>query len=194
SKELDLNMKNFEKFVDEIVIKWRSEKNNILESHGLAGIIISNREAGDSAEDYILRKVKNLKQKYIVKKSKGSQSPSDIFAVAGRGRFWHIMLIQVKSSTDQNSIYELSSNEIKVFGEFAKFLKKELKSSELMKSYKDSSIVISTGYAGVYNNMKSNRHSLWKSNNFNSYKSSMSTVKDPNLKLKIDLAHSLTSS
>ncbi len=90
-------MKNFEYFVDDIVAKWRSEKGIILEKGGLSGAV-SNRKAGDSAENYILRKVNGLPQNYLGKKSLGSQSPSDIFAVANRGRFWHIMLIQVKSS------------------------------------------------------------------------------------------------
>tara|TARA_R110002051_G_scaffold2660_1_gene14265 strand:+ start:14668 stop:14838 length:171 start_codon:yes stop_codon:yes gene_type:complete len=56
-------MKNFELFVDEIVSKWFTEKKAILESAGLS--VTSNRETGDLAEDYILRKIKGLPQNYI---------------------------------------------------------------------------------------------------------------------------------
>lgn len=184
-------MKNFEKFVDKIVVKWRSEKKNILESHGLAGVIKSNREAGDSAEDYILRKVKDLPQNYIGKKSKGSQSPSDIFAVANRGRFWHIMLIQVKSSIDRNKIYKLNDGEIKVLSEFAKFFKKELNSSELMKNYKKSSIVISTGYAGVHIDLKNNKHFLKDYENYKIFQKNMTNLVGLDVFFKVRLAHSL---
>ncbi|QTE21235.1 hypothetical protein [Polaribacter cellanae] len=141
-------MKNFELFVDEIVSKWFSEKKAILESAGLAGI--SNRETGDLVEDYILRKIKGLPQNYIGKKSKGSRTPIDVFAVARRGRYWHIMLIQVKSSEYKDKIYKLNQNEIKVLNEFAKFFKKEFTLSKLLRNYKDSSIMFSTGYAGVF--------------------------------------------
>ncbi|CAA0157381.1 hypothetical protein [Tenacibaculum maritimum] len=184
-------MKNFEKFVDKTVVKWRSEKKNVLESYGLGGIIESNREAGDLAEDYILRKIKNLSQNYKAKKSKGSQSPSDIFAVANRGRFWHIMLIQVKSSENKNHIYNLNDEEVKILNSFAKFFKKELNSSELMKNYKKSSIVISTGYAGVHNDVKNNRRFLKDTKYYNSFKKNMSEYVGLDLLGKIMIAHRL---
>lgn len=185
-------MKNFESFIDDIVIKWRSEKRIILEKGGLAGVV-SNREVGDSAENYILRKLKGLPQNYLGKKSKGSQSPSDIFAVANRGRFWHIMLIQVKSSEHKNNIYKLNDTEKKVLNEFAKFFKKELNTSKKLSNYKDSAVVISTGYAGVFNDLKNNRHSFIEAKHFSSFKKNMPEMDSIKLKLKIAFAHSLSS-
>lgn len=193
TKYVDLGMKNFDSFVDDVVTKWRSEKKVILERGGLAGVA-GNRRAGDSAEEYILRRIKGLPQNYVGKKSNGSQSPADIFAVANRGRFWHIMLIQVKSSELQNNIYRLNEAEKKVLNEFAKFFKKELGSSKIMGNYKNSAVVISTGYAGVFNDQNNNRHLLKETKHFSSFKKNMSDVEDVKLKLKIALAHSLATS
>ena len=186
-------MKNFDVFVDDVVSKWRSEKKIILERGGLAGVA-DNRSAGESAEDYVLRRIKGLPQNYFGKKSRGSRSPADIFAVANRGRFWHIMLIQVKSSRQQKNIYTLNEDEIKVLNEFAKFFKKELGSSKTMINYKQSAVVVSTGYAGVYYDRKNNKHFLKEKRHFSSFKRNMSGVKDDKLDLKIAFAHSLSSS
>lgn len=186
-------MKNFDLFVDDVVTKWRSEKKVILERGGLAGVV-GNRHAGDSAEEYILRRIKGMPQNYLGRKSKGSQSPADIFAVANRGRFWHIMLIQVKSSEQQNNIYRLNEAEKKVLNEFAKFFKKELGSSKTMGNYKNSAVVISTGYAGVFNDQKNNRHLLKETKFFNSYKRNMSGLTKLNIVMKVAIAHSLAIS
>ncbi|WP_298507487.1 hypothetical protein [uncultured Kordia sp.] len=185
-------MKNFELFVDETVTKWRLKKKYILENQGLAGV--SNRESGDSAENYILRKIGGLPQNYIGKKSKGSQSPADIFAVARRGRFWHIMLIQVKSSENKNNIYTLNEEDKKVLNEFAKFFKKELRASKTMSNYKNSAVIISAGYAGVFNDLKNRKHFLKDTKHFKSFKKNMPDINSIKLNLKIALAHSLATS
>jgi hypothetical protein len=192
TKYVDLNMKGFDSFVDDVVAKWRTEKKIILERGGLAGAA-NNRYSGDAAEEYILRRIKGIPQNYLGKKSKGSQSPADIFAVANRGRYWHIMLIQVKSSEQQDSIYMLNDAEKKVLNEFAKLLKSELGSSKTMSNYKNSAVIITTGYAGVFNDQKNNRHLLKHTKYFSSFKRNMSGVVDLKLKLKIALAHSLAS-
>ncbi len=182
-------MKNFNAFVDEIVAQWRSEKNAILESQGLKGI--SNRKVGDSAEDYILKKISSITPNYTAVKSKGSQTPSDIFAVANRGKYWHIMLIQVKSSQNVNDIYKLNSSEKKVFNEFAKFLKQQINGSSVLKDYCKKSIIISTGYAGVYIDRKIERHTLKKTEYFNSFRKNMGGIKQISVELKLNLAHKL---
>ena len=64
------------------------------------------------------------------------------------------MLIQVKSSNYKNNVYELNQNEIKVLNEFAKFFEKEFTLSKILGNYKDSSIIFSTGYAGVFSDKK----------------------------------------
>lgn len=140
-------MKHFEKFVQKLVTDWRTEKKTILENAGLAGL--NNKEYGDKAENYIKGKIEKLTSNYTVILSPGSQSPSDIFSVARRSGYWHIMLIQVKSSYQKDLIYKLTEDDKKAFQEFARFLKKKLKLFNKFKIYWDKSIIISTGYAGV---------------------------------------------
>ena len=142
-------MKKFEEFVNHVVSTWKIEKERILEKAGLSGV--PNRISGDIAENYIKRRIDNLTPKYNPIKSAGSQTPSDVYSVARRNGYWHIMLIQVKSSKEKKSIYKLTNADIKEFRELAKFLKNEIKDFEPIKSYKNKPIVISTGYAGVWN-------------------------------------------
>lgn len=141
-------MKNFEAFVNHIVNKWRVEKKTILETYGLG--IPSNREVGDLAEKYIVSKINKLSPKYTSFISKGSQTPSDIYSVARRNGYWHIMLTQVKSSSSKDTIYELNKTEIEQFAVLAKFIKSEILSSGFLDLYKTKPIMISIGYAGVY--------------------------------------------
>ena len=184
-------MKHFKLFVDEIVSNWRSEKKTILENAGLGRP--SNRETGDSAEDYILRKVSRLKPNYQGVKSNRSQTPSDIFCVARRNGYWHIMLIQVKSSTSKNGIYELNENDKKVFDEFAKFIKTQIGSSEYMINYKKSPLIISNGYAGVFRNEsgKIAKHSLVETKAFKIFKRNSGKLDIDDVKKRVVLAHKL---
>ena len=87
----------------------------------------------------------------------------------------------------------LNDAEKKVLNEFAKLLKSELGSSKTMSNYKNSAVIITTGYAGVFNDQKNNRHLLKHTKYFSSFKRNMSCVVDLKLKLKIALAHSLAS-
>ena len=74
--------KDFTKLVDQIVKGWHHNKNKLLEEQGLGGL--SNRKYGDRAEDYVLKKVKQLNPDYKPVKSNNSESPADIFAVTYR--------------------------------------------------------------------------------------------------------------
>ncbi|MDC9723406.1 MAG: hypothetical protein PSN34_11650 [Urechidicola sp.] len=103
------------------------------------------------------------------------------------------MLIQVKSSKDKNNIYKLNDIERKVLNEFAKFFKKELNISKILSNYKNSAFVISTGYAGVFNDSKNNRHTLIEAKYFRSFKKNMPEMDSNKLKLKMSFAHSLSS-
>lgn len=141
-------MKNFETFVNHIVSKWRVEKKTVLESYGLG--MPSNREVGDMVEKHIKSKIDKLSPTYTSYISKGSQTPSDIYSVARRNGYWHIMLTQVKSSTSKDAIYELNKTEIEVFSVLAKFIKSEIRLSGLLDFYKTKPIIISIGYAGVH--------------------------------------------
>lgn len=79
----------------------------------------------------------------------GSQTPADIYSIARRDGYWHIMLIQVKSSKVKDNIYELSATEIKQFSELAKLIKSEISNCDILEDYKKKPIIITTGYAGV---------------------------------------------
>ncbi len=184
-------MKNFKEFTDFLVDEWRKNKGIILESAGLQGL--SNREYGDKAEAYILRKIKTLTPKYEAYLSKGSQTPADILSVARRGSYWHIMLVQVKSSTDKNTIYKLNEEDIKVFDEFAKFVKSSLNKFEPMKIYKDKSVIISTGYSAVQRIETDNKiiHKLVNSNAFKVFKKNASELNEIKVKETVVLTHKL---
>ena len=185
-------MKNFESFVNHIVTKWRTEKKIILEKGGL-GVPVPNRIAGDLAELYILNKVAKLTPSYKSYFAKGSQTPSDIYSIARRGGYWHIMLIQVKSSTVKNNIYELNKSDIELFSSLASFMIKEIKKSDILEDYKDKPIIITTGYAGVLSIEFDNKvqHRLSKIKVFKIFKMNASNLDIPNIKEKIIISHKL---
>lgn len=180
-------MINFENFVIHVVNKWRTEKKIILERGGLAGI--SNREYGDLAENYILKRIGNLVPNYKAQKSAGSQSPADILSVGRRNGYWHIMLVQVKSSSTKDSIAKLDDLDKKVFDEFAKFLKSEIIKSGLLDQYKDKPIIISTGYAAVLRTKTA--HRLVESKAFKLFTLNSSNLNATDVREKVRTAHNL---
>lgn len=180
-------MKNFDNFVQYVVKKWRQEKKTILENAGLSGL--SNREYGDLAEDYVLKRVEKLTPTYTAFKSNGSQTPADILACSRRNGYWHIMLIQVKSSKDKNTIEKLDSNKKKVFNEFAKFLKAEITNSGLLNEYKTKPIIISNGYAGVLRT--STGHILIEGKGFKIFKRNSSQLDIDDIIEKVKESHEL---
>lgn len=180
-------MKKFEIFIAHVVSKWRQEKKIILESVGLGGL--SNREYGDLAEDYVLRRIERLNPNYKAFKSKGSQSPADILACSRRNGYWHIMLIQVKSSKDKDTIEKLDIEQIKVFDEFAKFLKKEISNSGLLDDYKAKPIIISNGYAAVFRTTTGYR--LVDRKPFKFFKMNFSELSIDEIKEKVIQTHKL---
>ncbi|BDX38890.1 hypothetical protein CYCD_22450 [Tenuifilaceae bacterium CYCD] len=184
-------MKNFEIFVVHIVKKWKTHKKIILESAGLGEL--SNREYGDLAEEYVYRKIEKLEPKYYPFQSNGSQSPADIFAVGRRNGYWHIMLIQVKSSDNIETIYRLNSKDLKAFDEFAKFVKSEIKNSGILDEYKIKPIAISTGYAAVLRNKTKLRvsHTLVQGKGFKIFNMNMSSLDIESIKKTISQTHKL---
>ncbi|MFC4510194.1 hypothetical protein ACFO28_07750 [Flavobacterium buctense] len=186
-------MKNFKTFVDHIVTKWRVEKKTILESYGLG--VPSNREVGDMAEKYILSKIDKLVPTYISCMSKGSQTPSDIYSVARRNGYWHIMLTQVKSSSSKNAIYELNKNDIEEFSALAKFIKAEIRLSGLLDLYKTKPIIISIGYAGVHSSVVNGktRHRTIKVKPYKLFKMNFSESEISQIQIRktVNISHSL---
>lgn len=184
-------MKNFDEFVKHIVAKWRIEKKTVYESFGLG--MPANRTIGDAAEQYIARKISNLKPLYATFFPNGSQTPSDLYSVARRNGYWHIMLTQVKCSTDKAAIYELNNTEIEQFTAFAKFLKSEILTSTLLQSYKEKPIIISIGYTGVYSNQRINpaRHQLTITKSYRMFRMNSGALTLSSIKEVIDATHKL---
>jgi hypothetical protein len=180
-------MKNFDKFVQHIVNKWRQEKKLILENVGLGGL--SNREYGDLAEDFILKRITKLTPKYDAVKSNGSQSPADILACARRNGYWHFMLIQVKSSNDKDNIEKLDADQKKVFDEFCKFLKREISISGHLDDYKEKPIIISNGYAAVLRTTTG--HRLIEGKAFKIFKVNSYDLDTEDIKGKVTETHKL---
>ena len=143
-------MKNFKKFVDSVVAKWRNEKPTIIAK--LGAVLPSNRVMGDWAEKNVVNKIKELKPEYIVFLSKGSQSPADIYAISKRLSFYHIMLIQVKSSITYDDIVKLNEEDLKLYYELGKMVKDEFKKQ--YPEFKEKPVLISMGYIGVFNEVK----------------------------------------
>lgn len=181
-------MRKFDDFVEHIVNKWRVEKQILLREGGQLGAP-SNREAGDLAEKYIVSKIKNLATNYTCHIAKGSQTPADIYCVGRRFGYWHIMLLQIKSSRNKDSIHKLDEDEVKGLEILAKFIKTEIETGIILKDYKKKEIIISIGYAGVYSNhdlnpprnylMDTKFYKLYK---MNSAKLDMYQVKDTVIK------------
>lgn len=186
-------MKNFKTFVDHIISKWRVEKKTILESYGLGAP--SNREVGDMAEKYIISKIDKLVPTYMSCMSKGSQTPSDIYSVARRNGYWHIMLTQVKSSSSKDAIYELNNNDIEEFSALAKFIKAEIRLSGLLDLYKTKPIIISIGCAGVHSSFVNGktRHRTIKVKLYKLFKMNFSKTETNQTQLKkaINSSHTL---
>jgi hypothetical protein len=141
-------MKNFDRIVDEIVKNWKQKEILLLKEGGLVGV--SKRRQGDIAEDFVVGLAENLPYFRVIEKSKGSKSPSDIYALYRRPDFWHLMLIQVKSSIDKDKIHFLNEGEITEMKKLVKVAKITINNSKESKIFKDKPFVISAGYAGVW--------------------------------------------
>lgn len=179
-------MKNFEKFVNHIASEWRKKHKTILESGGLTGI--SNKEAGIKSELFLLKKIKKILPRYITIQSKGSFTPADIYAVGFRKNYWHIMLIQVKSAKKGYSIHKLNQFEVNELKELARLINKELKTSELIKDYRDKAIVISIGYAGIQDDR--NKYAIKDCYPFAFYKHKTTDIFNESIKTSLTETHS----
>lgn len=143
--------KIFDEIVDHAVANWRTKRLSM--NNGLGGPS-ENFPRGVAAEEYIIGKIMKLPtgMYYARQSNTRSHSPADVCAIGRRHKFWHIMLIQVKSSTDKNSI----ASEIATYTEGLKGFALDVK--ELVKSTAQGNqpLVITYGYAGVYTNTNNN--------------------------------------
>ena len=143
-------MENFKIFVNTTVSNWQTEKPTLLAQLGLA--LPANRVIGDWAEQEVVKRIKTLKPQYEVCLSKGSQSPADVYAICKRQSFYHIMLIQVKSSTTFEDVICLNDTDLKLYYELGKMVKKEFKKQ--YPELKEKPLLISMGYIAVLNKVE----------------------------------------
>ena len=167
-------MKDFKVFVDSIVSKWRNEKPSIVAQLGLA--LPANRVMGDWAEKEVVKRVKFLKPEYEVYLSKGSQSPADIYAICKRQSFYHIMLIQVKSSIVIEDVIELNDVDLKLYYQLGKMVKEEFKRK--FPTLREKPLLISMGYIAVFNEVKKEKVTpmIFRSYIYKSYVSNFSNI------------------
>ena len=181
-------MKNFESFTNYIVYL-----NGDLPKGMNAGLYgsLPNRVAGDKAEQYIVRKLNTLNYEAYI--TPGSKSPADIFAVKRRQGYWHIMLIQVKSSKKVSTIKKLNEAKIEELNDLGKFVKAQLKKVEMMNDYSSKPVLVSTGYAAVYSlESKNGLRNLIKNTEFYSaFRSNFTNLDFAKAKEKAKAAHSL---
>lgn len=128
-------------FVHQAHTKWRKA------NRSLAGLF--SKQVGDEGEDYIKRMLET-KHGYLVVLTPASQTPVDVIGLKWCGYFWHLIMIQVKTSTVK-AAYELSDEETEAIRAFGRFVREEYLSSELYSEYASKPITFSVGLANVKN-------------------------------------------
>ena len=181
-------MKNFESFTNYIVHLNGDLPKGM--NAGLSGSL-PNRVAGDKAEQYVVRKLNGLNYEAYI--TPGSKSPADIFAVKRRQGYWHIMLIQVKSSVKVSTIKKLNKTKVEELNNLGKLVKAQIKKIELMKSYASKPTLVTTGYVAIHSlESKIGHRNLVKNTEFYSaFRSNFSQVDFAKAKEKAEIAHSL---
>lgn len=176
-------MKDFKEFVDTVVSNWRNKKSAIIAQLGLA--LPANRIMGDWAEKEVVKRIKTLKPEYKVYLSKGSQSPADVYAICKRQSFYHIMLIQVKSSSTFEDVICLNNTDLKMYYELGKMVKKEFKKQ--YPELKEKPLLISMGYIAVFNEVKKGKviPMVFRSYVYKNYVSNFGNVDIPKAKILV---------
>lgn len=124
----------------------------------IGGVSNDNYKRGIEAEKYVLNKVRELSPKYYASMTLASKTPADIIAFSGRRShekhgFFHIMLIQVKSTSKEPRNLQRGSKKMgESLFELGKFVKKKLVSGGVSGWKKQAPFIISLGYAGVITN------------------------------------------
>jgi hypothetical protein len=184
-------MKDFNLIVDEIVKNWKQKEILLLKEGGLVGV--SKRRQGDIAEDFVVSLAEDLPYFRTIEKSKGSKSPADVYSLYRRPDFWHLMLIQVKSSVNKDKIHLLNKDEIKEMKELVKVARITINNSDEAKIFWDKSFIISAGYAGVWRIEAENftRHKLIHTDLFEAKRLNKIEIDEDSAMTAISKAHLL---
>lgn len=145
-------MKWFEEFVSNIIGEWLENKEKeILKFEEFVEMIYEKKTSfkiGNESEEYVKELVES--KNYHVHPSPGSKSPSDLWCISSSkiiGEAYHLALIQVKGTENDDKPYILNENEIIEFRIFSSFVLR--KWNELKVKEKPKSVIISCGYVGV---------------------------------------------
>ena len=182
---------DFEQIVDLVVTQWPKREKKLFEGGGLIGI--PSRKMGDIAEDYIVTRISAITPNYTIIKSKGSRTPADIYALAKHKDYWHIILIQVKSSLQKDKIVSLNESDIKLFNELGETVRDVFKESVFSNKHGNKSILISNGYAGVWRikTDAGHRHRLEKTRIFTLFRHNLTLQAAKNATRTIQRIHDL---
>ncbi|MFH1049982.1 MAG: hypothetical protein V1779_03515 [bacterium] len=164
----------FKDWVNEVAKKFQKP---ILESTRLADVRhFSANYSEKHVSDF-------LKGKDYLTASYHSKTPADIWGIRNYKQFYHIILIQVKSSTvNLDVIVDINNSEedVNKLNKLAKFVKKEFCEQNIFRM--PPRAIITTGYTGIFvelnKNINSNKLVVIKSNFINAFYNGFSSEND----------------
>lgn len=104
-------------------------------------------ELGNKGELFVKERLSDRKYRALL--SAASRTPSDVWDIADMGNYYHIMLIQVKTTKGDRPA-ELTQENVNELKTLASFVVQRLKkSSKVPKDFSDKPLVLSIGYSGI---------------------------------------------
>lgn len=139
-------MEDLKGFVTQVVADW--EKQNGILYEGLSDKF-SSVEVGTKAVIYIKDRLRWKDPEYKAVRTPRSRSPIDLIGFCSKLGFNHYAFIQVKSSNNQKSVYNMNESDWTLVKIFINFFRKELYKTDHFQKNKDKLFVFSTGDAKV---------------------------------------------
>lgn len=148
-------MKNtFKEFVEKLRQDWHKDKDAFFEANSLIeeSVIIeeSTKETEQITEDYTANLLEQ--KEYYTTLVKGSQTPSDVWAIKEYDDYIHLMLVQVKGTVTDGNPKFLTENQSQILRYFSKYvLHYFYKNNSIFKNKMnlEKPIFVSNGYLGV---------------------------------------------
>gem|GEM_PF-6839257 len=148
-------MKNTLKtFVENLRENWQKEKETFLKAYNLvlesSAIDESTKDTEQITEEFTATQLEKIG--YTTTLVKGSQTPSDVWAIKECEEYIHLMLVQVKGTITENNPKPLNDNQILVLRYFTKYvLNYFFKYNNIFANKIDlkKPIFISNGYIGL---------------------------------------------
>lgn len=179
--EVLTQLDRLEKFMDSVHAKWRKANKGV-------SALFTKPES--EADDYIMNLLAK-KQGFNVVATPHSRTPADLFGLKWRGYFYHMVLLQVRATTEKLA-YVPNAKELGTMKDFGRFVKDEYLNTDLYEQYADKPIVFSIGLATVKNHRPTlNRCTLIDSDLINWYWSNLPRKKVARIKELVDETHEL---